>query len=193
MIDPQPADLPGFVAPPPPKTPTEPSAGPRSTVRPTVDQPRTTTPADDSPDARGGDAVAEDVLSRIREQKLSPASTERPAKSRAEVERTAADLAPLVATATTLLGELLNRRRATPATPHVWLFTEADHELITAPLSRIAARRVPSGLLGDGDAGDVVDLVQLGVGAVGYGVTNARVERTAAGPTIPAPEAADAA
>lgn len=191
MTDPQPADLPGFVA-PPAKTPTEPSAGPRSTGRPSEDQPRTTTPAADSPGDRGGDAVAEDVLTRIRETS-SPASTDRPAKSRAEVERTAADLAPMVATVTTLLGELLNRRRATPATPHVWLFTQADHELITGPLSRIAARRVPAGLLGDGDAGDVVDLVQLGVGTVGYTLTNARVERSAADAVIPPPEAADAA
>lgn len=74
-----------------------------------------------------------------------------------------------------LIGRLIHARRTPDArygpTP-VWLPTPEQQKDIGEPLARLIARRVPAIEGSEGEISDAMDLIQAGVGAVGYAVTH---------------------
>lgn len=72
-----------------------------------------------------------------------------------------------------VIGRLIHARR-TPdlrfGRNSVWIPDEAEQRQIGEPLARIIARRVPAIDGSEGEVSDAMDLIQAGVGAVGFAV-----------------------
>lgn len=87
------------------------------------------------------------------------------------------DLVPITSTVVAMASLLVRwvRARRRPLPEGVWVADEEDAAAIAAPLARIAARRSPVG--GEGSA-DMVDGLEVLVGATGYAMKN--LEREAA-------------
>lgn len=67
------------------------------------------------------------------------------------------------------LAALAAHSRLAPGNNDLWMADEQDHEMIAAPLARIAARHAP---IAAGPMGDVADGLQAVVGIAGYTMKN---------------------
>lgn len=154
------ADLPGFAQPPSPTTdPLDPSV--------------TTIGATSSESSHDDGASWADVDEEEAPHRGSEGTT---GSSRASTDRTVPranwqDLMPmigaLVGMASLAVRWVRSRRRPLPE--GVWIADEEDQAAIAAPLARMAARRSP---IGSGESADLVDGVEVLVGAAGYAMKN---------------------
>lgn len=161
--------LPGFLPPSPPPGPDPiPPEGATTTDLGTPPQEEpTTSPLGDEADAGGPTAPTDPGP--------SPAST-------ADPELLAGLCAQAVGVASIIV-RFVRARMVRRLPEGVWIADEEDMAAIGAPLSRIAARRVPE--TSTAAVGDVADGIELAVGVVGYTLKN--VQREAY--MVPVPDA----
>lgn len=156
-------DLPGFAAPPPPRTPDP------------LDPDATTISPPNDPDLGAADSWAGEQQEEEPRRASAATST---ASSKASTDWR--DLLPIAGTlvgmTSMLVRWLRSRRRTLP--DGVWIADEDDAAAIAAPLARIAARHSP--ISGEGSA-DMVDALEVLVGTTGYAMKNLEREALASG------------
>lgn len=156
------ADLPGFAQPPP-------RPGAPDLLDPTM---TTTEPGPlDEGSWAGADEEGPRPGSAARGTGSSKASTDW------------RDLVPITSTLVAMTSLLVRwvRGRRRELADGVWVADEDDAAMIAAPLARIAARRSP--ISGEGSA-DVVDGLEVMVGATGYALKNLEREAATSTPLI---------
>jgi hypothetical protein len=119
----------------------------------------------------------------VEEEEEGPRPGSGPTAPRGGSSKASTDWRDLLPITSTLVGMMslavrFWRGRRRPLPDGVWVADEEDAEAIAAPLARIAARRSP--LSGEGSA-DMVDGLEVLVGATGYTMKNLEREALSAG------------